>query len=128
MPLEVAGETAVAADPSDGALDDSALRQHAEFVPLAAADDLDVPRPGAGDGGGHLRPLMARIADDALDEQQQPARLPQKRFGAAVLGLLDAPVPGVSATHPALVSLLWETTVAPILEMLRDTAAATVAA
>jgi hypothetical protein len=71
---------------------------------------------------------MARIADDALDEQQQPAGLPQKLFGAAVLGLLDALVSGVSATHPALASLLWETTVAPILEMLRDTAAATVAA
>ena len=33
-------------------------------------------------GGGHLRPLIACVADDALDEGKQPARLPQQRFGA----------------------------------------------
>jgi hypothetical protein len=72
--------------------------------------------------------VAADPSDDALDEQQQPAGLPQKRFGAAVLGLRDPPVPGVPTTHPMLVSLLWETMVAPLVEMLRDTAAATVAA
>jgi hypothetical protein len=34
--LEVAGETAVAADPADGALDDPALRQHDDPVDTAA--------------------------------------------------------------------------------------------
>ena len=44
--------------------------------------------PVVGDGGGHLRPLIARIADDAFDDREQPARLTQQRFGAvAVLNL-----------------------------------------
>ncbi len=31
-------------------------------------------------GSGHLRSLIARIADDALDEREQPARLPKQRL------------------------------------------------
>lgn len=81
MPLEVAGQSPVATDPADGALDDPPLRQHDEAVPVAAAHDLHLPRAGAGDGGGHLRPLIACIADDALDEGEQPARLTQQWFG-----------------------------------------------
>ena len=42
MPLEAAGETAVAADPSDGALDDPALRQHDELGQLGLRDDFEV--------------------------------------------------------------------------------------
>jgi hypothetical protein len=57
MPLEFAGQPTVAADPADGTLDDPSLRQHDEFVPVAAADNLDLPRAGAGDAGGHLRSL-----------------------------------------------------------------------
>lgn len=37
MSLEVAGEAAVAADPSNGALDDPSLRQHDKAVAVAAA-------------------------------------------------------------------------------------------
>lgn len=85
MPLEVAGEAAVAADPSDGALDDPALGQHDEFVFVTATDDLDLPSAGAGDGGRHLRPLIACVADDALDEGEQSARLPQQRLGAVAV-------------------------------------------
>ena len=81
MPLEVSGETTVAADPSDGALGDPTLWQHDEFVDVAAADDFDLPPAGAGDGSGHLRPLIARVADNALDAWEQPARLTQQRFG-----------------------------------------------
>ena len=47
MPLKVTGEATVAADPSDGALNDPTLRQDDEFVLVAAADDLDRPRAGA---------------------------------------------------------------------------------
>ena len=82
MPLEVAGQPTIAADPADGALHDPALRQYDEFMLVAAADDLDLPRAGARDGGGHLRPLVARVADDTLDEREPPARLTQQRFGA----------------------------------------------
>ena len=41
MPLEVAGQTAVVADPAQRPFDDPALRQHDEAVLVAAADDLD---------------------------------------------------------------------------------------
>ena len=43
-------------------------------------------------------------------------------FGAAVLGLLDRPGPGVPAGHPALAALAWDATVAPVVALLRDIA------
>jgi hypothetical protein len=52
MPLGITGQPPVAADPSDGSLHNPTLPQHDEFVLVAAADDLDLPRAGAGDGGG----------------------------------------------------------------------------
>jgi hypothetical protein len=85
MALEVAGETAVAADPANGALDDPALRQHHEVMAVAAAHDLNLPCAGAGDGSGHLRPGIASVTDDALDEGEQSARLPQQRLGAVAV-------------------------------------------
>ena len=85
VPLEITDQPPVSADPSDGAFHDPTLWQQDEFVPVAAADDLDLPRAGAGDGGSHLRPLIACIADDALDEGEQPARLTQERFGAVAV-------------------------------------------
>lgn len=85
MPLEVAGQTPVAADPSDGALDDPALGQDDEAVAVAAAHDLDLPLAGAGDGSGHLRPLVSGVADDALDEREQSPRLSQQRLGAVAI-------------------------------------------
>ena len=49
---------------------------------VAAAHDLEVPGPGAGDDGFHLLPLIARIADDALEEGKARSRLSQQRLGA----------------------------------------------
>lgn len=79
------------------------------------------------------RPVVASVA--AMRGFEMASGVPGLRvadtaaaFGAAVLDLLDAPAPGVPAGHPALLSLLWETTVAPLVEMLRDTAAATIVA
>ena len=54
--------------------------QYDELVPVAAADDLDFPRARAGNCGGHLRPSIARVTDDALDEGEQLSRLAQQRF------------------------------------------------
>ena len=85
MPLEIAGQPPVAADPSDGALHDPALWQHDEAMPVAAADDLHGPCAGASDGGGHLRPLIPCVTDDALDEGEKPACLPQQRLGAVTV-------------------------------------------
>jgi hypothetical protein len=79
--LEVACQPAMVTDPADRALDDPALRQHREPMLVAAADDLQLPAPGPLHGGGHLRSLVSGVTDDALDEREQPTRLPQQRLG-----------------------------------------------
>lgn len=56
MPIEVAGQPTVSADPADSALDNPALRQHDEAVTVAAVGNLDFPRAGTSDGGGHFGP------------------------------------------------------------------------
>jgi len=55
---------------------------------VAAAHDLKLPEAGAGDGRLHLAPLVARVADDALDEGEAPASLPEQRLRA--VAVLDA--------------------------------------
>jgi len=85
VPLEIAGQASVAADPAERALDDPALRQHDEAMPVAAAHDLDLPGPGAGDDSRHLRPLVAGIANDPLDEGEEPARLAQQWLGTVAV-------------------------------------------
>ena len=54
--LEVAAEAAVAADPSEGPLDDPSLGQDDETMQLVALDDLDFPAAGLGDGRGGIGP------------------------------------------------------------------------
>ncbi len=80
--LVVAGEPAAAADPCQRSLHDPAFGEHNEAVPVTAANDLQIPHAGAGDGGLHLLPLIACVGDDALDEWEAPSRLPQQRLGS----------------------------------------------
>lgn len=87
MPLEVTRQPAMVADPADRALDDPPFGQHDEAMLVAASDDLHLPWPGSLHGCGHLRPLVAGIADDPLDERELPARLTQQRLGA--ISVLD---------------------------------------
>jgi hypothetical protein len=54
-------------------------------VAVAAADDLKLPEAGAGHGGFHLLPLVAGVADDALDEGEASARLAQERLRAVAI-------------------------------------------
>ena len=72
--LEVARETAVAADPRQSPLDDPAFWQDDEAVQLVALDDLQPPSAALGDGGRRLRSLVAGIGEDALDEREEAAR------------------------------------------------------
>ena len=85
MALVVSGEPAAAADPGEGALHNPALWEDDKAVAVAAADDLQLPDAGAGDGGLPLLPLIARIGDDALDEREAPSGLPQQRLGAVAI-------------------------------------------
>ena len=86
VPLEVAGEAAVAADPGKGALDDPSLRQDDETMGIAALDDLQAPAAGPGDEFGHLRPLVAGIGKDAFDERKgSPRRTQQVARAVAIL-------------------------------------------
>lgn len=87
LSLVIAGETPVAADPGEGAFHDPALGQHHEASDVAALDDLERPAAGAGDERAHLRPGVAAIGDDALDEREAPPRLAQQRLGA--IAILD---------------------------------------
>ncbi len=41
-------------------------------------------------------------------------------FGKAVLAVLDGPFRDSAADHPALSSLLWESTIAPLVELMRE--------
>ena len=43
---------------------------------FGALDDLDGPRAGLGDGRGHLRPPVAGVGEDALEEREEAARAP----------------------------------------------------
>jgi hypothetical protein len=85
VPLEVAGKTAVVADPAQRSLDNPALGQHDKAVSVAAAHDLDLPSACAGRGSRHLGPLVARITDNALDEREQTPRLAQQGFSAVAV-------------------------------------------
>lgn len=76
MTLEVLGEAATAADPGERALDDPALGKHDETMQLVAFDDLDRPSPGFGESRRQLRPLIAGVGEDALDEGEQAAGSP----------------------------------------------------
>src|SRR5438067_9091626 len=71
--LEIARQTAIAADPGEGALDDPALGQHDEFVQLVALDDLQYPTTGAGSRSRGARSLIAGIGEDARNEGEEAA-------------------------------------------------------
>lgn len=72
--LEVAGQSAVAADPGKGALDDPALGQDDKAMGIAALDDLQGPGTGLGGDLGHLWPLVAGVGEDAFDERKGSPR------------------------------------------------------
>lgn len=74
MTLEVFGETAAAADPSQGALDNPAFGKNDEAMLLVAFDDLQRPGSGFGDRFGRFRTLISGIGEDAFDEGEQAAR------------------------------------------------------
>src|SRR5882762_10325196 len=71
--LEIACQTAIAADPGQGSFDDPALGQHDEFVQFVALDDLEHPTAGPGCGSRGARSLIAGIGEDALDEGEEAA-------------------------------------------------------
>ena len=82
--LEVARQATVSADPGKRALDDPALGKDDEAMQLVALDDFQLPGASLGDGGSRLRPLVAGIGEDALDEGEQAPRAPIKNQSCAV--------------------------------------------
>jgi hypothetical protein len=68
VPLEVAGQAAIAADLGKSTLDDPSLGQDDdEAMGIAPFDDLQAPEAGLGDDFGHLRPLVAGVGKDAFE-------------------------------------------------------------
>ena len=84
---EIAGEPSVAADPSEGSLDNPSLGQDDETMQFIALDDLKCPGAGLGDSRGGLGSLVACISEDALDEGKEAARasIEDKRRAVAIL-------------------------------------------
>src|SRR5579862_8181943 len=79
--LEVAGEPAVSADPSEGALDDPALGGDDEAGrAIGALDDLNAPAAGAAGGLSDARSLVSGVGEDRRDERKAPPH----RFGQDV--------------------------------------------
>ena len=76
VPLEIACQAAIAADPCQGAFDDPTLGQDDEFVQFVALDDLEHPTAGAGSGLRGAWSLIAGIGEDPLDEGEKAARAP----------------------------------------------------
>ena len=74
MTLEVFGEPAAAADPSQGVFDDPAFGKNDEAVQLITFDDLDGPGAPPRERGRELRPLIVGIGEDAFDEGKATAR------------------------------------------------------
>ena len=83
--LEIAGETAIAANPGEGALDNPAFGQHDEAMGVTTLYDLD--RPGSRGGGERtqFRPLVATISKDAFDKRKASSRLAQHRSGTIAI-------------------------------------------
>ncbi len=52
---------------------------------VAAFDDLQGPASGVGDDLRHLRPLIAGIGEDALDEGEHASRRAQQVAGAVAI-------------------------------------------
>ena len=50
---------------------------------IGSLHDLQLPGAGTGDGGRHLRPLVAAVGEDALDERE-PAAGPAQQLDRAV--------------------------------------------
>ena len=80
MAFVITGHAPALADPGEGALNPPAERQDDEFVQVAASDDLQTPGSSACHRRRHFRPLIAAIADDALDKGEQFAYLAQQRL------------------------------------------------
>ena len=73
--LEIPCQAPETAEPGKGAFDDPALGQDFESDGGgAASNDLDRPAPGLGRGPRGLRPLIAAVAVDALNEREQTTR------------------------------------------------------
>ena len=49
---------------------------------VTAADDLEHPRAGPGDGIVHLPALITRVSNDAFEKGKAPSRLPQQSLGS----------------------------------------------
>src|ERR1051325_8485509 len=82
---EVAGETAIAADPGKGALHNPAFGQHDKTMGVTALYDLDRPRSSSGGERGQLRPLVTAISEDAIDKWKPASRLAQHRAGTIAI-------------------------------------------
>lgn len=88
--LEIACQASETAEPGKGAFDDPALGEDFESDGGGRAfDDLDCPATGLGRSLRGLRPLIAAVAVDALNEREQTTRaaIEHQRHPVAILNV-----------------------------------------
>ena len=88
--LEIAGQTTIAADPSQRSLDHPSLWQDNKSVSFVGTfDDLDLPGAGFCGSSSNARPLIACVGVDTFDEgKQSPGPLVENQGGT--VAILDA--------------------------------------
>lgn len=82
--LEITRQASVVADPGKRAFNDPALGQDDEAMAFSAFDDLELPGTGLGNRSSGLRPLIAGIGEDALNEGEQTPGAPIKHQSRTV--------------------------------------------
>jgi hypothetical protein len=88
--LEIAGQTAIAADPSQSSLDQPSLWQDSKSLGFVGSfDDLDFPVAGFCSSCPNARPLIACVGVDTFDEgKQSPGTLVENQGNT--VAILDA--------------------------------------
>jgi len=88
--LEIAGQTAIAADPGQSSLDQPSLWQDSKSPGFVGSfDDLDFPVAGFCSSGPNARPLIACVGIDTFDEgKQSPGSFIENQGGT--VAILDA--------------------------------------
>jgi hypothetical protein len=85
--FEIAGQTAIAADPGECSFNDPSFWQHHETMQIGTFDDLDFPAPGCSHDVRHFWPLISCIGEYALDEWKPATRFVQQ--GASAVPILN---------------------------------------
>lgn len=96
----ILGEPSAAVEPGNGAFHDPSFWQDDEGVQFIALDNLDDPIAAAGGGQCGVRPTIACVGKDTLDEREQGSRFLVEHEAGAVAILDIGGVNGSTQQQP----------------------------